>query len=264
MSLVGILGVGKMGSAILNGLVDGNLYKKSDILLHIHNEKKREEYKNNGYNVTGDVNLLFKNARILILAIKPQMFDEVLKDAINYDFTNRCIISIAAGLSIEYISKFFKNGYIVRTMPNTPAQIGMGVSTICAHDEKNPFFNEAHDIFSSFGICLPIKEEQMDSALVLNGSMPAYLFYFAKCFIDYGIESGLDPLVCKKLTLETFISSANLALKSDETLDKLIDNVCSKGGTTIAGLDMLKENSLDKAVLSCAKACENRSKELSK
>lgn len=264
MVKVAILGVGKMGGAILNGLIESKLYQKNEVLLHIHSDEKREAYQNKGYLVTNDIHELYQNARIIILAIKPQMFDEVLKDATLYDFKDRCIISIAAGLSIDYIQRFFKNGYIVRTMPNTPAQIGMGVSTICAKDSSNSYFNEAKAIFSSFGICLEIKEEQMDSALVLNGSMPAYLFYFAKCFIDYGIEKGIDKDTAKQLTLETFVSAANLALKSNEDLDTLIQNVCSKGGTTIAGLDMLKANDLAKAVDSCANACENRSKELSK
>lgn len=264
MFKVAILGIGKMGGAILNGLYESKLYKQDEILLHIHNEKKKEEYEKIGFNVTSDVSDLYKNAEIIILAIKPQMFEEVLKDAPSYDFKDKCIISIAAGLSIDYIGKLFKNAYIVRTMPNTPAQIGLGVSTICAKDTKNPFFKEAKDIFSSFGICKEIEEAQMDDALVLNGSMPAYLFYFAKCFIEYAKEKGIDEDTAKALTLETFISSANLALKSDENLDTLISNVCSKGGTTIAGLDKLKENNLKEAVYACATACSNRSKELSK
>ena len=104
----------------------------------------------------------------------------------------------------------------------------------------------------------------MDDSLALNGSMPAYLYYFALCFIDQAVRDGIDFETAKKLTAESIKSSANMILKSDDPIEVLIDNVCSKGGTTIAGLEELKNNGFKEIIEKCAKACSNRSRELSK
>ena len=261
---IGILGVGNMGGAILNGIVSNGLYKKEDILLYIHSLDKLNQYKELGYNVTNDVEDLYKDTKIILLGIKPQMFEEVLKDSHKYDFKDRCIITIAAGLTIKYVSKFFKNGYVVRCMPNTPAKIGRGVTTVCANDITNPFFKTTLDIFNSIGVALEIEENKMDESLPLNGSMPAYLFYFAKCFIDKAVKEGIDYEVAKNLCLETIKSSADLVLASNDSIDTLISNVCSKGGTTIAGLNQLYDNGFDIAIDKCSEACTKRSKELCK
>ena len=130
MYKLGILGVGKMGSAILNGIIKSNLYKKEEVILYIHSIEKLELYKKEGYIVTNNCNDLFKDANIILLGIKPQMFEEVLKDAKLFDFKNKSVISIAAGLTSNYVSSFFKNAFIVRCMPNTPSQIGQCVSTL--------------------------------------------------------------------------------------------------------------------------------------
>ena len=264
MYKIGILGVGKMGSAILNGIIKSNLYKKDEILLYIHNLEKLESYKKEGYIVTNNCIDIFNESNIILLGIKPQMFEEVLKDAKKIDFKDRCVISIAAGLTINYVSKFFKNAFIVRCMPNTPSQIGKGVSTLTSLDNSNHFYKEAFNIFSSIGISYEVDEKYMDDSVVLNGSMPAYLFYFAKCFIDFGMSKGLDYNTAKALTLETMKSSCDLALQDDTNIDILINNVCSKGGTTIEGLNKLIDNNLKDTVFACSEACAKRSKELSK
>ena len=264
MYKIAILGVGKMGGAILDGIVKSGLYNKKEILLYVHSEEKKDKYLNLDYDVTMDVNDLFKSAETIILAIKPQMFSSVLEDAKKYNFKDRAIISIAAGLTINYIEGFFKNAFIVRAMPNTPAQIGKGVTTLCSKDSNNPYFKVALNIFNSIGKAYKIEENQMDDSLALNGSMPAYLFYFAKGFIDQAVEDGIDFEVAKELCLEAIKGSADLVLNSKETIDTLIDNVCSKGGTTIAGLNMLKDNGFIDSIKKCSKACGNRSKELSK
>lgn len=264
MYQIAILGVGKMGGAILEGVLRCGVYQKEDILLYIHSQDKLNKYLNDGYNVTNDVDTVFENAKIILLAIKPQMFPEALASAKNYDFSGRCIISIAAGLTISYIQTYFSGAFIVRAMPNTPAQIGQGVTTLCANDESNMYFTSALRVFRSIGVAYPIKESQMDDSLALNGSMPAYLYYFALCFIDQAVKDGIDFETAKKLTAESIKSSANMILKSDDPIEVLIDNVCSKGGTTIAGLEELKNNGFKETIEKCIKACSNRSRELSK
>lgn len=264
MNQIAIFGVGKMGGAILDGILKCGIYQKEDILLYIHSYDKQNKYRQEGFNVTNDVDTVFENAKIILLCIKPQMFPEALESAKNYDFSGRCVISIAAGLSISYIKTYFDNAFVVRAMPNTPAQIGEGVTTLASEDDENIYFTSALRIFRSIGVAYPILESQMDDTVALNGSMPAYLYYFAKCFIDDAVNRGIDYETAKKLVAETIKSSSDMILKNEDSIDTLIENVCSKGGTTISGLSELKANGFNESITKCVSACSNRSKELSK
>lgn len=135
----------------------------------------------------------------------------------------------------------------------------MAVATVCS---KNKDYSLAINILNSIGKCYEIEEKYMDATILLNGSMPAYLELFAKAFIDKAIKDGIDYDIAKQLVCESIITSANLILKSDEDIDTLIKNVCSKGGTTLAGLDRLYDYKFEEAIYECSEACKNRSKEL--
>lgn len=260
----GILGVGKMGGAILDGVVSANIYNKNEIILYTPNELIKNDYLKKGFVFAENEAQLFKKSKIILIAIKPQIFDEVLPIAKNFDFENRCILSIAAGKSISNISSFFKNATIVRAMPNLPASIKEGAITVCANKE-NELSSDAINILSSIGVVRKIKETEMDDTLALNGSMPAYAYLFAKAFIDYAVEKGIDCDVARDLTCATIKGSMDMILENKDTpIDTLINNVCSKGGTTIAGLNKLYENGFEKAIYECSLACSNRSKELGK
>ena len=257
----GVLGVGKMGGAILGGIVNSRLYYKKDMLLSFRTIESSEPYKNKGFNVTTDPTVLFSNTRIILLAIKPQMFESVLGDSNKYDYTDKCIISIAAGIDIDYLENKFPNATIVRAMPNTPSIINYGVTTICSN-KKNDLYNKALKILASIGSVYEIEEDEMNKTLPLNGSMPAYLMSFAKEFIKNGIDNGIDKELTKKLCVDTIISSAKLLEASDENIDILISNVCSRGGTTIAGLEKLYNAGFEQAIRECYKACYERANEL--
>ena len=264
MYQIAILGVGKMGGAILDGVLKSGVYQKEDILLCVHSEDKYNKFASLGFNVTLTPEDVFENAKIILVAIKPQMFSTVLETAKNYDFSGRCVISIAAGLTISYIQTYFNNAFIVRAMPNTPAQIGEGVTTLASTDNENIYFTSALRVFRSIGVAYPILEKEMDDSLPLNGSMPAYLYLFAKAFVDEAARCGIDYNIAMKLAAESIKASADMILNTNDDIDTLINNVCSKGGTTIAGLEKLKEKGFEEAIYECAKACSLRSKELSK
>lgn len=260
---IGILGVGKMGGSILEGMLTNDLYSKKDMLLMVHSKDKFEDYKEDGFNVTFDPVDLFYSCKTIIIAIKPQMFKEVLNGCDKYDFDRRSIISIAAGVKIEQLEKYFKNATIIRAMPNTPALISSAVTTVC-FNKDNEYVTSAINIFNSIGKTYKVTEEEMDTTLPLNGSMPAYAYLFMKAFIDAAVKAGIDPEIAKGLCANSVISSAKMVLSTSETIETLIDNVCSKGGTTIAGLDKLREENFEKAIYDCYDACVKRSIELGK
>ena len=263
MYKLAIVGLGKMGGSILEGILSANLFDKSEILLGLHDPLKANEYINKGFNATSDINDVLDNSQIILVAIKPQGFKDSFVNAKNYDFKGRCIISIMAGIKIETLEEFFKNASIFRAMPNTPALIRAGVSTIC-YNFKNDYESRVKKIFDSFGNGYFITEDLMDASLPLNGSMPAYLYLFAKDFIDNGVANGIDYETAKALTANSIIASAKMILESPDSIDTLINNVCSKGGTTIAGLNELYNNGFEDAIKKCYEACMNRSIELAK
>ena len=183
MYKIGFLGIGKMGSAILSGIVKANIYSYNEVAIYTTNKNHREYYSNLGCNILDSEISLFLNSEIILLAVKPQKFSEALKEANIYDFNNRAVISIAAGISISYIEGYFKNATIIRVMPNTPALINDASSTICAN-KKNEYYSKALDIFKSIGAVVEVEENQIDELIPVNGSMPAYLYLFAKTFIN--------------------------------------------------------------------------------
>ena len=261
----GILGVGKMGSSILRGIIASGVFKKEDILLNLYTDEEVKTYGDEGFTyVKNDPKRVFELCDLTLLSVKPQVFPEVAKIADELDFNGKGIMSIMAGITISSIEVHFKNAKIIRVMPNTPALIKKAVATVCSKDINSIYYNQVFDILSSIGVAYPIDESKMDESLALNGSMPAYLELFAKAFIDQAVKDGIDYETAKKLTCQSIISSASLILKSDESIDQLITNVCSKGGTTIAGLEKLYEYKFEEAIYECSKACANRSRELSK
>lgn len=264
MIKLGILGVGKMGGAILSGITKAGLYEKHEILLCDSYAPSIENLKAQGYNATTNAEELFDNCQILLLSIKPQSFEEALVKAKDRDFEGRCVLSIAAGLSTSYIQTFFKNALIVRAMPNTPAQINMGVTTLCSKDTNNDYFAKCKQIFEAIGKCYQTTEDKMDYTLPLNGSMPAYLYAFAQEFIKCAEQEGIDKQTAKELTAHSIIASAQMILNATEDIETLIQNVCSKGGTTIAGLNKMYEAGFEKSIKDCYDACAQRSKELNK
>ena len=259
----GILGVGKMGSSILNGILEAKIFDKKDILLNLYSDEEVEYYgKKLGFNYVRDAKELFNSCELTLLSIKPQVFPEIEDTAKSVDFSGRGIVSICAGITLDYLHSLFKNADIVRIMPNTPALIKKAVATITSKNTNSKYYELAFKIFGSIGKVYEIDESLMDATIPLNGSMPAYLELFAKAFIDKALKDGVEYDVAKNLVCESIISSAYLILNSDEPIETLIKNVCSKGGTTLAGLDRLYDYKFEEAIAECSEACKNRSKEL--
>lgn len=261
MFKIGFMGMGKMGSALLRGIMGRGLYKKEEIAFFAPSKATQEKYTKEGLFLASDERALFENSNLVILAIKPQKYDEIFKKLEFCPSEGKTIISLAPGKSLAYLASVFKGSRIARAMPNTPAIIGKAVSTLAFLEEP---ITEVLEIFSSIGTYSIVEEKQIDEAIPLQGSMPAYLFEFARGFIEAGASHGIEREEAKRLVLHSIIGSCYLALESDEPLETLIDNVCSKGGSTIAGLDKLKEAGFAKAIGDCYDACVKRSLELAK
>ena len=265
---IGIIGFGNMGSAIAEGLK--NTYEVIVYDKDISKIKSLKKIKVASSNID-----LVKNVDLVILAVKPQDFKSLLNEIKDYT-KDKFVISIAAGIPIEFIKKYL-NTEIVRVMPNLPLKVKKGISCICPDSAvKKENLELAKKIFKKFGVVLVIKENLIDAATAISGSGPGFLYYMIKnkskseikkyiknIFIPIVIETaqklGFDKKSAQILAKNTAEGSLIYLNKSKLSLSELINKVASKGGTTEAGLCVLSQNrGLDEAIL---KAYE-RAKEL--
>ena len=260
--MLGILGIGKMGYLLAKSLTDSKLYNKKDVFLGVRNSKKKMDLEHEGFKVTLDLNTLMLKSDTIIIAIKPQNLDEIIPFISKIDFKGKCVISIMASISIDYLKTVFKNAYIYRAMPNLAIEYKESNTTIAFDDIK--YLNDVTKIFESLGKVYVVKEVEMNALTPINGSMVAFLAIFVRDFVNEVNKSGLGYEFLKRVTLESVSSASNLLLKSKDSIDDIINDVCSKGGVTIAGVSELYKNGFDDSIKACYEASFRRLKELTK
>ena len=178
---------------------------------------------------------------------------------------SKIIVSIAAGITTKKIETLLdKKAKVIRVMPNTPALLQYASSAI-AKDKNvdDETFKNVKKIFSSIGFVEEISEDKMNEIIPVNGSMPAYLYYFVEAFLEEAVNEGLDYEVSKKLACEAIIGSCKMIMESGKPTDELIKDVCSPGGATLAGLKVLEDEEFKKIIKDAYKACVKRAYELS-
>ena len=259
----GFIGLGKMGFAIASGIANNGLYAPRNICVYDVNENALKTAEEKGFSVTDSVQSLFDNCETVLFAIKPQEAKNVI-DGISSTGKCKLVISIMAGVPIKTLSAISDKIAIARIMPNTCALIGQSASSICYNgsaDENAKLITRK--IFGAVGSFVEIDESLMDDVIPIGGSFTAYAYTFMKAFIDSSVKRGIPRDVAEKLVIQSMIGSANMLDKYGD-VDTLIKNVCSKGGTTLAGLDKLIGADFERIIDDCAVACAERSKELGK
>ena len=207
---------------------------------------------------------LTEKSDIIVLAVKPQNYDEVLsdvKDAVN---EKKVFVTIAAGISIEYVRKGLGTAVAaVRVMPNTPLLLGKGATAMCRSENiQDEDFEKIYQMFALSGEVALLDESQMNAVIAVNGSSPAYVYLFAKAMADYAESCGIDYDKAMNLICATLEGSAAMLRESGDSADVLIEKVSSKGGTTIAALNKLREHGFTEAIRDAMQACTDRAEEL--
>lgn len=251
-----------MGSAIMRGLHSS----ESAISVFAFDKDKEKTASLLQYGVTAcdSENALVKQCDYILLAVKPQVLPQVL-DTIAKDVTaDKVFISICAGISEDFIrSKTIPDAKVVLVMPNTPMMLGLGASAIARADGvSDEEFAFAKSVIESCGIAMEVPINKMKEIIAVNGSSPAFIYLYAKGFIDYAKSVGISEDAALKLFAQSLVGSAKMLTDSGLTVDELIKQVSSPGGTTIAGLDKLYEGKLTETVNECCKACTARAYEL--
>lgn len=256
---IGFIGGGNMGAAIAAGILD------SHTVLICEPDKKRQAYLKRKLAVrTYDVETVVERSKYIILAVKPQNFDEILFEIRRYLNKEKLIISIAAGITTTYIEKTLgKHARVIRCMPNLAVQVAEGMTGVCqGKSSKKSDLEQTRRIFNCIGQTVVVDEKYMDAVTAISGSGPAYLFLFIECFINAARSLGFKKDAATKLAVQTLKGSMLLFEKSREDVSVLRQRVTSKGGTTAAALDVFAKAKFEKIFKEAVTAAQKRAKQL--
>jgi len=261
---VGFIGCGMMASALMDGLIakhvvaDASSIACSDIYQPSLDAAQKKGVKT----TTSNQEVCSLATDVVLLAVKPFVVEEACADVIKVP-SNALIISIAAGVTLETLQKRLPGRRVVRVMPNTPcvvgeAAAGYAMGVLCVDSDRGL----VQKIFGSVGIAKEIKEILLNAVTGLSGSGPAYVYEFIEALADGGVRSGLPREVALQLAAQTVKGAAEMVLQTGIHPGQLKDNVCSPGGTTIAGVDALERGGFRAAAINAVKAATKRSMQL--
>jgi pyrroline-5-carboxylate reductase len=257
-----IIGGGVMAEAILSRLLVKQVFAANAILVSEPSTERRD-FLTQKYQVrvTADNQVAISNAQILLLAIKPQVFDLVVAAITpNPDST---VISILAGVTIAKLEQSFPKQPVIRVMPNTPATVGAGMTAIAPGTfAKVEDIQQAKSIFSAVGEVVEVPESSMDAVTGLSGSGPAFVALAIEALADGGVASGLPRAIALQLATQTVLGTATLIKETEIHPGVLKDRVTSPGGTTIAGVAKLEKAGFRSALIEAVKTATARSQEL--
>ena len=258
-----LVGCGKMGQALLSGWLKSQHFFDISV---IQPDPLPADFATDGFSYFTNLPE-GKVFDIIVFAVKPQILDQVIKTYTGSVHPETLIISIAAGKNIStFESTFGLKQSIIRTMPNTPAMVGKGITALVANSSVTENQKqEADNLFKTCGETLWLKaEKQLDAITAVSGSGPAYLFYFIEALTKSAQELGLSEDHAMQLARQTVIGAASLAEHDSQTeVSTLRQNVTSPGGTTEAALNILMDGQLDSILQQALKAAKERSQELS-
>ncbi|MBW2060691.1 MAG: pyrroline-5-carboxylate reductase [Deltaproteobacteria bacterium] len=263
----GLIGGGNMGEALIKGLIQSGQARPEDIIVSDPLAARRS-YLQEEYQVAAkdDNKSLVKEAAIIILAVKPQVLDEVLNEIQSVVEPRHLIISIAAGVSLPRIESALPSGTpTIRAMPNTPALALAGATAIApGKHASEKHLAMARILFEAVGLVVEVAEKNMDAVTALSGSGPAYIFIILEALADAGVLEGLPRDQALLLAAQTILGSAKLVLESGFHPAQLKDRVTSPGGTTISGLMVLEKGGLRGLIMEAVRTAARRSAELGK
>lgn len=276
---LGFIGAGNMGEALLKGLLKTQAAKPSQILASARRPERVRELIQ-AYGIGGGSNSeVARESDVIVLCVKPQILDQVLRGISPAISRDKLIISVAAGVPIAAIERRLHpvsnaSGSgpspakptpprIVRAMPNTPATVGAGATGIALGEHATEAdLATAKTIFDSVGLTVVLEESQLDAVTGLSGSGPAYLFLIIEALADAGVKVGLSRRASLQLAAQTVLGSAKLLIESGQHPGMLKDGVTSPGGTAIAGLHTLEAGGLRNVLMNAVEAATRRSREL--
>lgn len=261
---LGFIGTGNMAGAIMGGMIKKGIFSPEEIIGADISEAGRKKTEDTyGIRVTED-NRKAAEAKVLILAVKPQYYAEAIREIRDCIREDQIIITIAPGKTLGWLEEQFgKPVKIVRTMPNTPALVGEGMTAACVNqyvtEEEKAY---ALKILNAFGKVELVPEHLIDAVVAVSGSSPAYVFLFIEAMADAAVAEGMPRAQAYEFAAQAVYGSAKMVLETGKHPGELKDMVCSPAGTTIKAVSVLEEKGFRSAVIEAMRACADVSRRL--
>ena len=240
---LGVIGCGKMTSAILGGIAKEKLLSNEDIYLYdVNIEASGRLCREYGFQEAFSIQNLVENCDVILLAVKPFIMGEVLSELKEY-ISDKLVLSIAAGIRLKKYTSALGTNKIIRIMPNTPALLSEGMSAICATESiSDAEIDFAFKLMSSCGKVIKTTEDKIDTITALSGSGPAFYFKIIQLMAQSAIKLGLNKDEALLLSTQTALGSAKMIFENDFNIEKLIKDVTTPGGCTEIGNEVLADS----------------------
>ena len=253
MTTISVIGCGNMGSALIEGLSRSDGYE----IIACDPDESALEAVEADCSRTSTETAAATTADVVVVAVKPKYVGEVL-DSLDLG-SDQTLVTIAAGIT-RAVAEERTDATVVRVMPNLAASTGDMAAAVAWETVDE----DVRGMLADLGEFVEIDEELMDAATALNGSGPAFVFYLMESMKDGAVEEGLSPDQAEVLAAQTFKGAAETVLTSEQSIDELIDAVCSPNGTTIEGMEVLWDSDVDTSVTAALAAATDRSRELAR
>lgn len=262
-----VIGFGNMGKTYANSFISSRFIKPEDIHVLVRDStKSSNEFTIPASNFLENVSKKISDFDIVILAVKPQDFENLANSIKPFLSQNQIIFSVMAGVTITTIENKLSCSKIVRSMPNIPTQIGMGMTVFSASsavDRKELFIIQ--NLINTTGKSVYVEDEKLiDAATAISGSGPAYVFYFMKSMIQAAVQLGFNESEAELLVNQTFMGSVAIQNTNSFSNQEWITKVASKGGTTESALKVFEQNQLDETIIKAIQVANDRALELGK
>ena len=261
---LGFIGAGNMARAIIGGVLHSGLVEPKEVIASdVSRDAIDHVSKTLGIETTTD-NYLAAQAEILFLAVKPIYLQQVLEEIKGDIPAETIIVSIVAGKDISWLEERIGSEHkIIRTMPNTPALVGEGITAVCPNEKiEKKELEEVLSILQSFGKAEVVAESMMDAVVAVSGSSPAYVFMFIEAMADAAVAEGMPRAQAYQFAAQSVLGSAKMVLETGKHPGELKDMVCSPAGTTIEAVQSLENHGFRGTVMECMRACARKNREL--
>lgn len=262
---LGFIGCGNMAKAMMGGIISSNLIAKDEIIASDAFQGMLDGAKKDlGIQITNDNKEVASTSEVIVLAVKPQFYPNVIDEIKDCISDSTIIITIAPGQTLARLKEMFNRDVkIVRTMPNTPAMVLEGMTAACKNENVTKEELEyVCSLLDGFGKSAVVSEYMMDAVVSVSGSSPAYVYMFIEALADGAVMDGMPRDVAYKFAAQAVYGSAKMVLETGMHPAALKDMVCSPGGTTIEAVRVLEKKGFRSAVLEAMKACVVKAKSM--
>jgi pyrroline-5-carboxylate reductase len=272
---IGFIGTGNMGGALIRGYAQSN--DQASIYIFDSNQDQLLQFKNlPKVNPTKNLEELIRNSDIIVLAVKPNIFEVLLpqikailndnSNSLEAESRNKTFVSIAAGISINYIKTMLGEATkVIRTMPNLNSMVGQGMTAVSSDNlVSKEDFSVVLELFNTVGKTITVEENMIDTVIGVSGSSPAYAFMYMNALIKCAVKHGMKKEDALTFAAQSTLGAAVTVMESGIDPEILTQNVCSPGGTTIEAVNKLNELEFEGIIEEAMEAAINKSKIMTK